>query len=341
MKFSTIPTLGALFAVASASLHTQEVDVVCTDANPTTVTQTVTVTAPPHGGNTYVPANARGNPSPYVTTYGGSVTSVDYSGSTTSVWVYPTGSPSHDCTVAIYENDTVNVIIININVQIVNGATTTITSTKTDVKPTWVPQLPYSTTSTSSSYSAKKTHNVIVGADGELKYAGNNIDAAIGDIIRFDFNSTNHTVTESTFDKPCSPKDGGFNTGFNQFNNQNHTGIIFREFEVKVNTPLWFYCAQTVKVSHCQKGMVLGINAAGKVPEFLARATATATSTSSTAYGTGKVSTPAAYTPVAKTLSTGGSSMSTTTTSSSTHKAAVATPSIHAIKGRRVAAWSA
>jgi plastocyanin len=327
MKFSTIPTLGALFAVASAGLHTQEVDVVCTDPYPTTVTQTVTVTAPPHGGNTYVPTNAPRDPSPYITTYGGSVTSVGYSGSKTSVWVYPTGSPSHDCTVAIYENDTVNVIIININVQIVNGATTTITSTKTDVKPTWVPQLPYSTTSTTSSYGAKQTHNVIVGADGELKYAGNNIDAAIGDIIRFDFNSTNHTVTESTFDKPCSPKDGGFNTGFNQFNNQNHTGIIFKEFEVKVNTPLWFYCAQTVKVSHCQKGMVLGINAAGKFPEFLARATATATSTSSTAYNTGKVSTPATYTPV--------------TTSSYTNKAAVATPSVHTIKGRRVAAWSA
>lgn len=263
MKFSTIPVLGALFAVASAG--------------------------------------------PYVTTSGGSVTSVDYSGSKTSVWVYPTGSPSHDATVAIYENDIINVVIININVQIINGATTTLTSTKSD-KPTWVPQLPYTTT---SPYGAKNTHNVIVGAGGELKYAGNDIVAAIGDIIRFDFNSTNHTVTESTFDKPCSPKDGGFNTGFNQFNNQNHTGIIFREFEVKVSTPLWFYCAQTVKVSHCQKGMVLGINSAGKFPEFLAKATATGASTSSTS----------------------------TTTSS--YKAAWATPSLRAIKGRRAAAWSA
>ncbi|KUJ22463.1 uncharacterized protein LY89DRAFT_538652, partial [Mollisia scopiformis] len=96
--------------------------------------------------------------------------------------------------------------------------------------------------------------------NGDLIYGPNQLNAAIGDIIHFDFNSTNHTVTQSTFAAPCSPLAGGFNTGFNQVNKLNHTGVIFRDFEVTVSTPLWFYCAQTVKVSHCHAGMVLGVN---------------------------------------------------------------------------------
>jgi hypothetical protein len=158
MKFSSIPTLGALFAVASASLYTTDVAVVCSGADPTTITQTVTVTAAPYSGgsNTYVPSNRP----PYVTTAGGSVTSVDYSGSQTSVWVYPTGSASHDCTVAIYEQTTViNVIIVNIYVSIVNGTTTTITSTVSGAHPTWTPPPPpphpyHNSTSTWSSYTS-------------------------------------------------------------------------------------------------------------------------------------------------------------------------------------------
>ena len=153
MKFSGIPAFSALFAVASAS-YTTDVALVCT-ADPTTVTQTVTVTAAPYsgGGNTYTPSNLP----PDVTTNGGFVTSVDYSGSLTSVWVYPTGSSSHDCTVAIYEKTTIiNVIVVNINVSIVNNVTTTITSTVSGAYPTWTPPPPppyhsFNMTSTRSS----------------------------------------------------------------------------------------------------------------------------------------------------------------------------------------------
>jgi plastocyanin len=273
MKFSTIATLGGLLSVGLAN-HIQEV--VCIDPAPVTITQTVTVTTGAGGGSQLTTAPYK---PPYVTTAGSQVTSVDYSGSKTSVWVYPTGTGSKDCTVAIYEKETVTVVIINISVTIINGNPTTVTSTVTNAPPpTWTPTLPPQTSTTTTSAPPTGTgtiHSVIVGADGQLKYKDNQVIAAIGDIIRFDFNATNHTVTQSSFLEPCKPLTGGFNTGFNQFNKEGKTGIIFRDYKVEVSTPLWFFCAQGV---HCKKGMVLGVNPGTKFPDFLSRATATATS---------------------------------------------------------------
>ncbi|KAG4420168.1 hypothetical protein IFR04_006731 [Cadophora malorum] len=146
MKFSNIPAFSGLFASASASLYTQHIDVVCTGFNPSTVTQTVTVTAPQPHSTTYAPYSLP----PYVTTDHGIVTSVDYHGSRSSIWVYPTGKPSRDCTVAIYENNVfVTVIVVNINVTVINGQTETITSTVTDAKATWAPKPPQTETYTS------------------------------------------------------------------------------------------------------------------------------------------------------------------------------------------------
>jgi len=299
MKVSSISALGGLLGVASAAGAPS----VCT---PSTVYQTVTVTAPgaPYGGknNNQGPATYSGDSKPtkspiappYVTTAGSVVTSVDYGHKETSVWVYPTGKPDEskgkDCTVAIYEEEKdVIVVIINISITVnINGVTETVYSTVSG-QPTSIPPPPPPPTSTYQQPppTGGAVHNVIVGADGKLLYKDNQIYAAIGDIIHFDFNSTNHTVTESTLKEPCSPKEGGFNTGFNQFNPTNHTGVIFRDFKVEVSTPLWFYCAQTVKVSHCHNGMVLGVNPAGKFPEFISRATATATGGTTIGTGTG------------------------------------------------------
>jgi len=254
MQFSKISALASLLAFASAGLHTEEIAVVCTDADPVTITQTVTVTAPcsisPSGPFT----TSSSPPAPIVTTV------VDKSGSKTFVWVY---------------------------------------STKTDPL-NWTPVA--STTSSAVSTSTRAIHTVTVGINGTLAYGANQINASIGDIIRFDFNSTNHTVTQSDFLTPCSPKAGGFNTGFNQFNPTNHTGVIFKDFVVNVSTPLWFYCAQTVKVSHCHKGMVLGVNPAGKFPAFLSMVTANSSSRVALSTGNSK---PFSTGSVAIPLSTG------------------------------------
>lgn len=36
----------------------------------------------------------------------------------------------------------------------------------------------------------------------------------MGDTILFTFKQKNHTATQSSFDKPCSPINGGFDSGF-------------------------------------------------------------------------------------------------------------------------------
>lgn len=123
MHFATkISAFASLLAFATASLHTEEVTVVCTDADPVTITQTVTVTAPCGMISPHNRVLTTSTPTPIVyTTAGGSVTSVETSGSTTSVWVYPTGAPSdtaQDATVSIYVNNIViNVIVVNINIR--------------------------------------------------------------------------------------------------------------------------------------------------------------------------------------------------------------------------------
>lgn len=324
MQFSSFAALSGLMALASATFHTQTatatVAVVCTDPAPSVVTQTVTVTA--GAPDNHVATTTR---APYVVTAGGSVTSVDYSGKRTSVWVYPTGSPSHDCVVAVYEEVLIQVIIVNINVTVINNTPTTVTVTKTD-KPTWTPSLPTNTKTTATSsptYTATpKIHNVTVGADGLFIYRPNDITADIGDIIRFDFLGRNHTVTQSDFNTPCTPN-GKFDTGFSNFNPMNISGSIVKDFKVTVSTPLWFFCAQT---THCQKGMVMGVNSAGKFPQFLAKALASGNSTS-----TAQPSTTAKPTTTVMPTATGGSSSIISTYT----KAANSTTKTPMIKGRK------
>ncbi|KAF8866389.1 hypothetical protein BDZ45DRAFT_667675 [Acephala macrosclerotiorum] len=304
MKFSNVATLGSIFALASASFHVQEVAVTCTDADPTTVYQTVIVTSTVYncGGNQQYTSASVSQLTAHTLVRSSSVT--NYSSATR-----PTSIP---------------------------------------------PPPPASTSSKTTSLAPRATHNVVVGANGDLLFGPNQVTAAIGDIIHFDFNSTNHTVTQSSFNAPCSPLAGGFNTGFNQVNKLNHTGVIFRDFEVKVDTPIWFYCAQTVKTSHCHKGMVLGVNPQGKFPAFLSMATQTAT-TMPLSTGGSKVTSSAMY------MSTGGSSSKTTISmstgtgfskSSSSSKVSMslstgftmspkptATISAYRLKGRQAADW--
>jgi plastocyanin len=57
-----------------------------------------------------------------------------------------------------------------------------------------------------SSTGSVTVHVVKVGAaNGTLAYFPNNIVAAKGDMVQFQFAPANHTVTQSTFDQPCEP----------------------------------------------------------------------------------------------------------------------------------------
>lgn len=104
------------------------------------------------------------------------------------------------------------------------------------------------------------THTVIVGGDAGLVYTPSEVIAAVGDVVHFVFMKNNHTVTQSTFDKPCNKKsadapDSGFMT------NTDNTIIPAPTFEYTVVSmdPTWWYCKQRTG-THCGKGMVFAIN---------------------------------------------------------------------------------
>jgi plastocyanin len=111
----------------------------------------------------------------------------------------------------------------------------------------------------------QRTIVVQVGANNNsLTFKPDNIKAAVGDAVQFQFYGGNHTVTQSTFDQPCQPIN---------LNNRNVTGVhsgfvpaaasmsmgMVATYTITINatTPLWLYCAQG---RHCPNGMVMVIN---------------------------------------------------------------------------------
>jgi plastocyanin len=58
------------------------------------------------------------------------------------------------------------------------------------------------------------THSVIAGLGG-LRFDPDNVVAEIGDIVEFHFLPKNHSVAQSSFNKPCVPiNDNAFFSGF-------------------------------------------------------------------------------------------------------------------------------
>ncbi|KAM3066241.1 hypothetical protein ACMFMF_010207 [Clarireedia jacksonii] len=308
MKVSSISTLSGLFALASAQRYTETIDVVCSGAPAATVTKTVTVTANDGGASYTTGSNHEASPSPYITTSAGMVTSISYgegSSGRSSVWVWPTGTGKKQGTCEIYQdNIVIQIIYVDLDVQITNGVTQTVTVTKSEspVTQTSIPSTittsPPHTISTTTykpnSSASPKTHYVTVGAQGKNLYEPNQLDAAVGDDIIFTFLARNHTVTQSNFATPCE-SNHGFDTGFNQFNPNNATNIT-RKYTVDTLKPTWFFCAQT---NHCKS--------AGKFDQFLdmaknsgnGSATATGVATMSTAHGTGVATISTAHGTVA------------------------------------------
>ncbi|KAJ7806038.1 hypothetical protein B0H14DRAFT_3153069 [Mycena olivaceomarginata] len=101
---------------------------------------------------------------------------------------------------------------------------------------------------------------VQVGANNSDVFSPSNISANIGDIVTFQFVSKNHSVTQTTFAKPCSALlAGGVNSGFQPVP---VNAAAFPTFSFAVNnasTPLFFTSTQAALVE-CNKGMVFSIN---------------------------------------------------------------------------------
>ncbi|CUA74068.1 hypothetical protein RSOLAG22IIIB_10945 [Rhizoctonia solani] len=110
---------------------------------------------------------------------------------------------------------------------------------------------------TRTEWDSPKTHKVTVGAWGKLLYDPEYVHAKVGDYMQFEFHPKNHTVTESSFVKPCSAIDGGFRTGFVAVKEEKGDNLPVRKFKVVDDKPHWFYCGQ---VGHCPAGMVFAVN---------------------------------------------------------------------------------
>ena len=98
---------------------------------------------------------------------------------------------------------------------------------------------------------------VVVGGP-QVTFTPNIVQASVGDIIQFQFANGNHTVTESTGDAACTPKQGGVHSGH----------IPFADGQADVGTfnmpgtstgPMFLYCATG---PHCQLGQVMIVNPA-------------------------------------------------------------------------------
>ncbi|KDQ10322.1 hypothetical protein BOTBODRAFT_178339 [Botryobasidium botryosum FD-172 SS1] len=112
--------------------------------------------------------------------------------------------------------------------------------------------------------SAWQQHRVTVGPNAQLIYDPPFISADIGDKVIFSFRQKNHTVTQSSFQSPCTPllgPDGvtviAFNSGFNPVGADVVDNFPEVSLTVLTTDPLWFHCEQT---GHCAQGMVFAIN---------------------------------------------------------------------------------
>ncbi|KAJ6256860.1 hypothetical protein Dda_8730 [Drechslerella dactyloides] len=106
--------------------------------------------------------------------------------------------------------------------------------------------------------------DVLVGlrnGDLELVFTPEVVYQDVGQQVRFQFYPQNHSVAQSSLDRPCAPLGGassavGFFSGFNSIDSTDQTIPTFT-INITSTEPVYFYCAQG---RHCQGGMVGIIN---------------------------------------------------------------------------------
>ncbi|KAI0154278.1 Cupredoxin [Xylariaceae sp. FL1272] len=113
--------------------------------------------------------------------------------------------------------------------------------------------------------SAQKIHVVSVSSTNkDLTFSPNNIQAAVGEMVQFQFISGNHSVVQSNFDNPCEPitlhnaSAAGMFSGYMDVAAGESTGMSpVYTMMISATTPVWLYCSQG---KHCQAGMTMVIN---------------------------------------------------------------------------------
>lgn len=150
------------------------------------------------------------------------------------------------------------------------------------------------------------TINVVVGGTGILKFTPPFVNANAGDVVTFTFQQKNHTATQSTLQSPCTPKQGGFDSGFIPVAASVTSGFPVAQLTVTDTNPVWVYCRQA---NHCQQGMVFAVNPGNDFAAFQAAATGGASATSTASATGGAVATVTATV-------TGGQTVTTTSATS-------------------------
>ncbi|KAJ5798626.1 cupredoxin [Penicillium pulvis] len=108
-----------------------------------------------------------------------------------------------------------------------------------------------STLSSSTQATANPVQSINVGEDG-FTFSPDTLTVSPGDKVEFHFFPGDHSVTQSSFTKPCHPlSDRSIFSGFVSTTNSDAKEV----FTLIVNDthPIWLYCAQ---IGHCQAGMV-------------------------------------------------------------------------------------
>jgi len=182
-------------------------------------------------------------------------------------------------------------------------------------------------------------------------YTPETVTAAINATVAFQFFGNVHTVTQSSFEEPCSPLPGGFHSGYIRGLNLTAPVQIWNLVVTNVNAPIWFFCATTSPTFHCSDGMVGAINPPSQAmysqfssAALLITTTATVNPTPTlTGQGAFASSTPTpSFSPVPNSSSPTTSSAVTLPTStssstpSSTNTAAATTSHLGAIVGGAV-----
>lgn len=102
---------------------------------------------------------------------------------------------------------------------------------------------------------------VKVGDNGAF-YSPVIVAAPVGSVITFQFVGTAHSVTQSSYDDPCGPMPGGFDSGFAglQFGGTLEQPMEWNLTITNDSIPIWYHCRSQLPTPHCQTGMVGGIN---------------------------------------------------------------------------------
>ncbi|KAF2678913.1 hypothetical protein K458DRAFT_134068 [Lentithecium fluviatile CBS 122367] len=113
---------------------------------------------------------------------------------------------------------------------------------------------------------------VVVGGPQDT-FNPNSVVAAVGDVVQFQFSNGNHTATQSTLEAPCTPLEGGMNSGHIPFTD-GQTDVGTFNMPVTSTDPMFIFCATG---PHCQEGQVMIINPANaqQVVDFVKAAQGT------------------------------------------------------------------